>query len=447
MKRIFLFTILWWSYSTQILAQMDLLQFFQQARRNDPTYQQIVEKTLASEQNIRINRSAFLPQISLSSTPQINKLNSSGSIVTSGLYPPVNTIKSFDSQLTLNQTLINFANISDLANAKLSARQAQANLNAAFQDLILRVAKAYLKVLFDEENLADCRSSQRAFKEQLIQARQLYKSGSINITDVYTAESAYSSAQARYISAQAKLDTDKDFLGTIAGEEIKNVMPLRDNFPISLPKPENKEAWVQRSKEQNWSVKANALAVQVSRESIKQNQAAHLPTLELQVSYNVDPSTSAQGSSLIAAGASEVRNATIGLNFNMPIYSGGLVVAKTSQAQHNYKLAQRQFEASLRETIHKSRKSYLNIIASIQKIRADKITIQSAESSLKGNQDRYHLGSGTIVDLLNQQEKVLQAKTQYAINRHEYIVNLLSLKNAAGTLNVDDLAIINSWLK
>ena len=136
----------------------------------------------------------------------------------------------------------------------------------------------------------------------------------------------------------------------------------------------------------------------------------------------------------------------VGLNLNVPIFSGGLIVSKTAQAQHNYRFAQQQLEASLRNTIYSTRQSYLNLMADTQKIHADKLAIQSAQSAVLGMQKRYQSGSSTIMDVISEQEKLVQAKSQYSADRYSYLINLLTLKNAAGTLCIHDLEIINSWL-
>lgn len=432
---------------TRSIAATNLIEFFEDALNNDSIYQQALERTLAEEKNISINRAVLLPQVALQSIGQGNRIKSSGSSVNTGLYPAQTTLQSFDTTFTLTQTIINFPELADLANARLSAKQAYAQLNAAFQDLILRVAQAYLKVLYDKEYLFECQLNTTAFREQFLQARKLYKAGSINVADVYAAKAAYGAAKSRYISAKELYATDQDFLGTIAGHDITSIMQLSDNFPISLPNPQEREAWVEKAKEQNWSVKASSLYVQMVRTMIQKNSSGHLPTLDFQAYYEVNPNSSSQGSILFPAGYSLFQNTTVALKFNLPIYSGGLVVSKTKQAQHNYLRAQHQFEEIFRKVIHSTRKNYLNIMSNIEKINADKLTIQSAKSSLKGAQEHYRLGSGTMVDVLNQQEKILQAKTQYTMSKYEYIMSLLALKHTAGILCVNDLKVINSWLR
>ena len=131
---------------------------------------------------------------------------------------------------------------------------------------------------------------------------------------------------------------------------------------------------------------------------------------------------------------------------NLPIISGGSVIANTSQATHSYQLAHEELEYAVRSTINETRQSFMNILAGVHKVTADKIAIKSNISSLEGLEASYQVGMETLVNVLNQQEKVVQTQSQYAKDRYEFVINILLLKQAAGTLSFEDLRAINTWL-
>jgi outer membrane protein len=428
------------------MARADLIDTFKLALTNDPTYQEIVAQTLSTVDDIAISRAALLPTISLRAIPKYDRLLANGAIVRSNIFPPKNNLTSFDTKLTLNQTVFNFAQFARLGNAKASARQANAKLNAAMQRLMIRIARAYFNVLYAKENLAYYEANKRALSKQLSRVAQLYKAGSRTMTDVYTAQAAYGSAENGYVTAQTQLDIDREFLTTITGEEVNDLAKLGDKIPFILPTPADKEAWVATAKKQNWSIIADQFAVQAAFKFIKEQRSRHLPTLDLRLDYEDYPSHSTASSLYYSKGWSRVRDTDAALVLNLPIYEGGLVVSKTRKAQHDLKVAQQRLEASCRKTVYTTRRSFLNILSNLQKIRTDKLMIKSAASSLNSLKERYSAGEGTIVDLLNQQEKVLEARTNYARHRYDYIINVLKLKNAAGTLKVEDLEAINRWL-
>lgn len=423
----------------------NLVEAYQQALCSDPIYQQAISARLAIEQDVPITRSAFLPSAIITAVPSITKEKNTGRI-TRLFSPAADTIHAYVLNLTMTQTVFNYAQFKAYTGAKATALQADASMNAAMQDLMLRVARAYFKVLLDEDNLAYSGANKAAFAKQLDQINQEYKVGLKTITDVYTAQASYDSSVAAYIAAETFLRNDKEDLRAITGCWYPSISKLSERFPLIKPHPMDREGWVATARRQNWSIRAAIFGVDAARENIKQQFAGHLPTLNAQGIYNINYSHSVARSLSSPQGASKNRDATFQLNFALPIYQGGLVVAETRQARFNYQNAIQHLEQTVRATVTTARQNYMSIIAGIEQIQADRQTIKSSISSLNGLREGYQVGTQTLVDVLNQQQNVFRAQQQYAIDRYAYVINLLSLKNATGTLSQEDLIAINAWL-
>ncbi len=453
MKKKLLFIILLFLniYTNAAIAANDLITVFQQALHSDPTYQQAIAQALSTEENVPISRSVLLPNLSFGAEPSITGVHNTGAIVrplVPGGPPPILpqfSSRGLDMRLSLSQTVFNFAQYEAYVGAKATAKQATATLDAAYQNLILRVAQAYFNVLQDEDNLVYNQSNKEAYAKQLDQTNQQYKVGLKTLTDVYTARAAYDTAVASYIAAETQLANDKENLRAITGIYYPRLSKLKESFPLVSPKPANIEAWASKAREQNWTIKANEFAAQAAHENIKQQFAGHLPTVTASGLYDIN-ATPGQTGLVPGEGSSKTRTGTLALSLNLPIFAGGGVVSETNQAQYNYQVAEQQLESNVRAAMTNARQSYLNIISGIRKIHADKQSIKSTMSSLEGLQEGYQVGTQTLVDVVNQQEKVFAAQTQYAQDRYAYVTNLLILKNAAGTLSQQDLLAINTWL-
>ncbi|MES2218193.1 MAG: TolC family outer membrane protein [Pseudomonadota bacterium] len=432
----------------------NLMQVYQEALFSDPTYQEAIAQRLADKENVPINGAPLLPQASINGGPSLTHFHQSAA---SGMPQYSATSRGYSVTLTLTQTVFNYAQFKALAGACAASKQADAALNAAEQNLMLRVASAYFAVLKDEENLRYSGANKKSFSEQYTQTNQQYNVGSKTITDVYTAKSSYDTAAANYIAAETALAIDQENLRAITGKLYPSLAHLSTHFPLVSPQPAAMEAWVHTAQLQNWSIKANEYAAQAARENIKQQTAGHFPTVSLQGTYNVgynnnlSGTTGVDGSTIqntpfIAPNKAHTSDGTVSLNLGIPIFAGGAVVAQTNQARYNYQIALQKLEAAIRTTISNTRQSYLGIQLGIQQLEADRQAIKSTISSLDGLRSRYRIGTQTLVDVLNQQQKVFLAQTQYAADRYAYVNNLLLLKQAAGTLSEQDLQAINAWL-
>lgn len=452
-RHLFLFIIL---FCWQITAQAaDLLEVYQQALCSDPIFQQAVAQRLSTKEGFPISLSAILPNINLVAYPSETRTGYAGTFFSAtvpGLpnaFSPRNTTTAaYTLTLTATQTIFNFAQFSAAAAQYALSKGADATLNAALQNLMVRVSSAYLAVLQDEDALRYSESAKIAYAEQLDQVQQQYNVGLKTVTDVYTARASYDSAVANVIAAETTLTNDRENLRVITGIYYPYLKKLSDDFPLITPQPANVEEWVCISEAQNWSIKANKYNVQSARQVIKQQVAGHLPSVQLQAQIDRIYSNNINGyQSFNQRNGPGVRSdRIIGLNVNVPLVAGGGVIAATNQAIYNFQIAEQQLEQTLRQVINVTRQSYLGIILGKTQISADKQAIKSNISSLEGMEASYKVGTEILVNVLNQQQKLYQAQLQYAQDRYKFVNNILALKASAGTLSFDDLRAINVWL-
>lgn len=422
----------------------DLVDIYNQALISDPLYQQAISARLATREGVPISLSQLLPASALAITPSVTKTIYSGPAATA---TGGNTERGYTMNLNASQTVFDFSKIANLAGARQIAKQADATLNAETQQLIIRVAKSYFKILEDEDNLLYIKATVVAFKQQLDQVKEEYKVSIKTLTDVYTAQASYQGAIAARIAAENTLADDKENLRVITGQYYPKLAKLSGHFPLTTPKPNNIEAWAATALQQNWAIKSAEYATAAANWNIKQQFAGHLPTLNAQAGYQVQHLQNSGDDFVGIPSGSEQTNTLSGSTpLNIPIIQGGLVMAQTKQAQYQYQLALQKQEQTLRDAMNLARQSYLGTIAGISKIKADKQAIRSAISSLEGMKLRYKVGAEILFNVLDQQQKVFLALRQYASDRYSYVIDLLTLKQAAGTLGIEDILYINHWL-
>lgn len=453
LKKILLIsTLLSWHFTAHAA---DLLEVYQQALHSDPVFQQVVAQSLVTKDNVPISISYILPNISLFANPTITRYGLSGTEYRTGsigninFYDPRNlTQRTYTLDLSLKQPVFNYGLLENIYVQLENAKSACASLNAALQNLMIRVAKAYFAVLRDEEELTYTLASKRYYQFQSNQINDQYQAGMKNITDVYTAKAAYESSAAAYITAEKRLANDRENLRAITNVYYPHLSYLKDNFPVISPQPNNIERWVKTALMQNWSIKAAQYSLEAAKQNIKQQYAGHFPTISLETSFarNYTYNINRYASYIDNNGTGTITNKSIGFNIDIPIFEGGGVVSKTNQARHLYDQQTQILEESIRTTVTNTRQSFMNIVAGASQLKADKHVINAAVQSLQGTIDRYHSGIQTLLDVLNREEVLYDAQITYATDRYEFVNNVLLLKEAAGTLKFEDLRAINTWL-
>lgn len=460
MKNRFLLLTCLISFATHAVASTSLVEVYRQAMISDQLYQRAIAQRLSTKEGVPISLSSLLTSANILATPIISRTQASGP----GAFLIGNTTqRGYDINLSANQVLFDFGKLANLSGACSLSKQADAILNSATQDLMLRVANAYFTVLNDEDNVRYIIATKTAYAKQLDQVTQQFNVGLKTITDVYTAQASYDSSVASYIAAKTNLANDKENLRVITGIYYRNLSRLSDDFPLISPQPTDIDVWVRIAQRQNWDIKAAQYAASAACANVKQQFAGNLPTLQLQGNYDINFTRTSSNSFGVApgqtatpepadqsfvttSGAAKTKTLSGNLLLNIPLVQGGFVVASTKKAQYDYQVAYANLDQTVRTILNNTRQSYLGVIAGISKIHADKLTIKSTISSLEGLRASYQVGIGTLVDVINQQQRVVQAQLQYASNRYAYINSFLALKASAGILSFSDLQAIDRWL-
>jgi outer membrane protein len=225
-------------------------------------------------------------------------------------------------------------------------------------------------------------------------------------------------------------------------------------MPLNNPEPAEEDRWVNISLEQNLALISSRLAADIARENVRVAFGGHLPTLDLVAGRSYQQSNNNEsfgsGPGEPATTFPDVFNKSndrqIGLQFTLPIYSGGLTQSRVRQAQYQWIAAKEGVVQSSRATERQARDAYLGVISGIARVQALRQAVESNQTSLKATEAGYEVGTRTSVDVLNARRLLVQAQTDYAGARYDYIVSVLQLRLAAGNLDRPQLTELNNWL-
>ncbi|BCG27338.1 channel protein TolC [Pseudomonas tohonis] len=353
-------------------------------------------------------------------------------------------------QASLSQPIFRADRWFQLQAAEASTEQASLEFSATQQNLILQTAEGYFAVLRAQDNLASTKAEEAAFKRQLDQANERFDVGLSDKTDVLEAQAGFDTARANRIIAERNVDDAFQALVTLTNREYASIEGIQHTLPVVVPAPNDAKAWVDTAAQQNLNLQASNYAVDAAEETLRQRKAGHAPTLDAVAQYQKGDNdslgfTNSAGSPVRYG--SDVEQRTIGLQLNIPIYSGGLTSSQVRESYQRLNQTEQQRESLRRQVVQNTRNYHRAVNTDVEQVKARKQSIISNQSALEATEIGYQVGTRNIVDVLDAQRQLYSSVRDYNNARYDYILDNLRLKQAAGTLSPSDLEALASFLK
>lgn len=427
-QKLFFFTLL---LAININASAtDLLDAYQLGLLHDPTYKAAIANYLTKKEASPQAWSAILPQIvgNADVTSMRKKILLGGHRA---------DMSPYNLGANLSQVIFDWGVFNRIREARSTVKQATYTLAAAKQDLMIQVARAYFNVLLEQDNVLYSQQQRDGALQQLRATRERFKVGHATITSLEQFQGQYELLRAQVDSDKITLSNRSEKLGEIIGRQFGTLAPLKNHFILAKPNPEKLSPWLTKARETNLSFEAARYGLMAARESIQVAQGDHLPTLNMTASYE----RSKTPSLLTQVGA---ETSTVGLKLSFPIFKGGATNSQVRKARAQYKLSAANFEQAYRVTLSNTRQAYNALILGVGQLSAEKRNVQFNRSALAHVEEGYTAGIQTTLDVIQQQNRLLVAQREYARDRYTYLLNILLLEQAVGTLKPQSLAIIQA---
>jgi len=433
----------------------DLLQVFDRALLNDPQIREADANRLANRESKPQALAALLPQLNGSASISKNdnaSFNQSGQLIGGQLVTFGGDSRSKpDSRswsINLTQSVFSWADWVALRQANKRVAQAEADYQAAQQDLVQRVATRYFDVLAAQDSVTAQQAALEAFTQLLDQADKRFEVGLIAITDVQEARAARDTSAAALIAAKRQLSTAEQFLQEIVGIASGPLAAPAESMPLKTPNPADADAWVNLSMSQNLALTSSRLAADIARDNVRSAFGGHLPQLDLVASRGNNHSESTQVfvGGVTAPSLNDQDSKSVGLQVSVPLFAGGGTQSRVRQQEYLWQASRARLERTSRATERLARDAYLGVQSEISRVNALRQALESARTALQATEAGYEVGTRTAVDVLDSRRRLVQAETDYSRSRYDYILNVLQLQLAAGNLDRDTIEEVNAWL-
>ena len=433
------------------ITQNGLVAVYQEALSNNSDLAAERAGLAAQREAIPQARAGLLPQLSLGA--QVNDTHMSLGLkqndtlgIAEGRYKSDRSSQMI--QANLSQPLFRADRWFQLQAAKAGTEQAEYQFSAAQQNLILQTAEGYFSALRAQDALATARAEEAALFRQLDQTRERFKVGLTDETDVLQAQASYDTAKANSSLASRNVQDAFQGLVRLTNREYNALEGIRHDLPILPPMPNDAKAWVDRAVAQNLQLLASNSAVDTAQETLRQRKAGHLPTVDAVARYQRGDN---DAFNLPNPGVdifdSPVSQRSVGVQVNVPLYTGGLTSSQVREAYQRLDQSEQQRESMRREVVQNTRNYHRAINTDVEQIAARKQNIASSQRALEATQIAYQVGTRSIVDVLDIQRQLYNAVREYNNARYDYILDNLRLKQSAGILSPNDLLELSRYLK
>ena len=387
-------------------------------------------------------RAQLLPNISVSATRNKNDLNS----IAPGLGGlPVESDREYMSgsrALTVRQPLFRPAQMADLRQARAQVADANALLDKEVQNVAVRVATAYLEALLAQDQLELVLVQKAAYTTQLDAARKRFAGGAGVRTDIDEAQARMDLALAQELEARQHVGYSRRALQVLVNMPVTQLAPLDPaRLQLTGPDPARLEDWTARAELSSPELRSLQAQREVARQEIDKARAGHLPTLDAIAQWSRNQSDSINNIN------TRYENKTIGLQLNVPIYSGGFVSSQSRQAVAELERAEQSLEATRRDLALRVEREFRAITEGVLRIRALEQAVRSNDTLVNSNRRSFEGGSRTLVDILNAEEQRVIALRDLAQARYQYLLARVRLQALAGTGNEATIAEVDAWLK
>jgi outer membrane protein len=409
----------------------DLMQLYRESRLEDP---RVIASYSKAQSGVEEQNQAFgslLPQ--LTANAGYNRIKQ-----TSAEVDQVYNSRSYT--LGLTQPLYNKAAWENYQRYKSLAKQASSESKEAQAEATVDLAQRYFAALAADDELVLVQAERRATQKNLDMVNALYAKKLAMITDMLDLKSRVDTLAAQEVDARNQSSLSRVALSEIIGRPVtEKLSRVRDDVELKVS-AESLVSWVDLAITENPAIKASESAVEAAEAALRGGKGGHYPT----VSLNLSAQQTNEGYN--NALAPQTDSYVAGVGVQIPIYSGGSTSARVRQLYQDQITAEQQLEATRRQVVKETTNAYLTADSSVEKLRANRNALASAEQSRIAAEKAFAYGVVNAVDVLNAVQTEFKARRDMLKTQYDFITNLFILNRWAGKLSDESVESVNVWL-
>ena len=370
---------------------------------------------------VGIAKSAYLPVVSDNISADLN-WNEPESVSRNNPYT------SLGNSIVASYLLYDFGGRdANLENARQLLQAASATQNTVIQNILLAAVQAYYQVQANLAAVDAARETERAAEESFKAADARYRTGVATPADKLQAQTAFAQATLTRISAEGNLKTAYGVLANIMGLPANQTLTLTPAAPVPVNKEivEDINGLIEQARMRRPDLMASEAQLKAAEADIEVSKAAAKPNVSVFMGHSFQ-----DGSNLTSN-----NNSAVGINVEIPLFGGFAPTyqIRSARAVADLRVAQRD---TLRLQISLDVwRAYNDLRTANESISAARVLVSSAEESAEVAFGRYKAGVGNILDVLNAQSALADARQQFIQASLNWNIARAALAQSMGSLD------------
>lgn len=415
--------------STAWAAPMSLVQAWQAAKQYDPNYQAAISEREAGQAERALGRAGLLPQVTgtvgrTRIRGDLDTPNAQGQIINQDLH-----YTSKVNDLSAQQMLFDWDAIQGYRQGHAKADLALATFDTHVNENSERLINRYFQLLLAHQQAQIAQNNLQATQKHIDIAQRHFERGEGTITAVHEAISRRDMAQAGLLMAQDNVVIARRELQEMVGTDPWQVYGLRADLHPERIQPDYLEAWMEMAMERNAQIRAASQDLRVNALEIQRAFSGHLPTVHLTGSWR-----KTEGETLSTRNQ-ESSTRSVGVQVNLPVFSGGRTQAQVNQAQHHRDQSQHEMEAVREQIAVEVTRQFQGVVSGAQHITALEKAVESSRLAVQASERGYQGGTRSIRDILDAQDRLYNAELDLTKARLDYVRARLMLAAVADGLD------------
>lgn len=414
-----------------------LLEVYRQARDADPQLRGRRAELAALRADRREALGALLPGVSASANVSRIERDQLRSTFT-GDQDITREYTQQQYRVNLTQPLLDLPAWHRWQGQDRRADAGEADLEARRQGLIHDVAKAYLEVLGARSRVTLKQRELEQVRAQRERVAALREAGEASASELQEVRARFDRVRAELLRARGEVEIAREGLTALTDERHERLAGLRPGAELPALEPRDPQRWVEHAVTGNPKVVAARQRVAAEGRQARAARAERYPQVNLTGGFtrydDFDGTRFGR----------EIEDWSVGVQVRMPLYEGGAMRARASSAEHRQARQAQELERARRQARQDVRSAYEGLLSGRSEIEAFRLAVRSAERSLEAIRAEVEAGTRPIADLLEAQRKRFEARHSLTEARHQYLLDTLALRRAAGHLSAEDVRALDA---